>query len=318
MDQLAPHPTACRSPLTGGTDLVVACELDVAQIVLGYRLRLGVEVADLFHNIPTIRLMHEPETGLSFFDPPVLGGAAFYDALARHPGYYPGERQEFALAAAHVPAGARVCEIGAGACSFRPHIAHAQHVGLEFNQAAIDQARQRGITLLREDVADHASDHPGAYDVVCAFQVLEHVPDPLAFVESMAALTRPGGRIILSTPNANAYIARSRDVLNIAPHHHTWWTDQSWHWVRQRLGFAALQLEHTGIDEVLMPWARMVAADGLARSLGLELHPVLDERPLRHRIDLLAEPTARIIAAGVRDRADAPTLGHSTVAVFTR
>ncbi|WP_419730616.1 class I SAM-dependent methyltransferase [Lichenicola sp.] len=307
-----------RSPLTGSTDTVLVHELDVAQIVLGYRLRLGVDVSRLFAGVSTLRLLHEPATGLSFFDPPILGDGAFYDELARHPGYYPGERQEFALAAAHVPPGARVCEIGAGACSFPAHIPHADYVGLEFSKAAIEQARTRGITLLPEDVVDFARVRGEAFDVTCAFQVLEHVREPLAFIEAMAALTRPGGRIILSTPNAEAYIARSRDVLNVAPHHHTWWTDRCWSWVADRLGFARLELLHSSIDEVLMPWARMVAADGLANMLGLELHPVVDERPIRHRIDVLAEQTARTIVAGLRHRNDVPLLGHSTVAVFTR
>jgi SAM-dependent methyltransferase len=43
-----------------------------------------------------------------------------------------------------------------------------------------------------------------SYDCVIAQDVLEHVPDPLAFVRTLHGLVRPGGVIALGTPNAEA------------------------------------------------------------------------------------------------------------------
>jgi 2-polyprenyl-3-methyl-5-hydroxy-6-metoxy-1,4-benzoquinol methylase len=43
-----------------------------------------------------------------------------------------------------------------------------------------------------------------SYDCVIAQDVLEHVPDPLAFVRTLHELTRPGGVVALGTPNAEA------------------------------------------------------------------------------------------------------------------
>jgi SAM-dependent methyltransferase len=42
-----------------------------------------------------------------------------------------------------------------------------------------------------------------SFDVVTNFQVLEHVPDAIAYLEGLRRVTRPGGLVILATPNAS-------------------------------------------------------------------------------------------------------------------
>lgn len=286
-------------------------------MVKAYAGRLKLDVARLFADTPQVTLYRDQETGLSFFHPMILGDADFYAALGCMDGYYPTVKREFALARPHIPHGARFCEIGAGAGYFRDHIPDNPYVGLDLSPQAVSMAKTRQVTVLAEDGRDHARRHPHAYDVVAAFQVIEHVADPLSFFRMMLDLVRPGGKIMLSTPNAQAFISRCRDVLNMPPHHVTWWEDETWVWLRHHFGLSGLHLDHTAIDGALLAWARMVAADGLARSQGLELHPIVDESPERHAIDAQAENLAAIIAKGLRFKADAPPVGHTTLAVFT-
>jgi 2-polyprenyl-6-hydroxyphenyl methylase/3-demethylubiquinone-9 3-methyltransferase len=51
---------------------------------------------------------------------------------------------------------------------------------------------------------------PGAYDLVTSLEVVEHVSDPRGFVDGLARALKPGGLLILSTPNRTA---RSRLML---------------------------------------------------------------------------------------------------------
>ena len=42
---------------------------------------------------------------------------------------------------------------------------------------------------------------PAAFDAVCCMELIEHVPDPAALIEDLAALMKPGGKLFLSTLN---------------------------------------------------------------------------------------------------------------------
>jgi 2-polyprenyl-3-methyl-5-hydroxy-6-metoxy-1,4-benzoquinol methylase len=92
--------------------------------------------------------------------------------------------------------------------------------GLEISAEEIRFARAVvGVQLRNEDVAQH----PGVYDVVTCFNVLEHVSDPQGFLSAAIDRMKPGGLLVLTTPNPGCIHARVKGIEGwnmVDPPHH--------------------------------------------------------------------------------------------------
>jgi 2-polyprenyl-6-hydroxyphenyl methylase/3-demethylubiquinone-9 3-methyltransferase len=106
-------------------------------------------------------------------------------------------------------AGRRVLDVGCGGGLMTEEWARrgARTTGLDRAPALLDVARRHaassGLTIRYVDdgLEALAEREAETYDVVTAFEVIEHVPDPDAFVRALARLLVPGGRLYLSTIN---------------------------------------------------------------------------------------------------------------------
>lgn len=106
-------------------------------------------------------------------------------------------------------AGRIVVDVGCGGGLLSEAMARhgAQVVGIDMADELLHVARlhalESGIEIeYRHELAEqHALGHAGRYDVVTCMEMLEHVPDPAAVVEALAALARPGGDVFVSTLN---------------------------------------------------------------------------------------------------------------------
>ena len=82
-----------------------------------------------------------------------------------------------------------------------------QAEGLEFDSVAVASARHAGLTVT-EGGYERLHDWPQAFDALLCSHVIEHVHDPRAMVEAMHVALRPGGTLLLSTPNAQSDVHR--------------------------------------------------------------------------------------------------------------
>ncbi|MCJ2053834.1 class I SAM-dependent methyltransferase [Methylobacterium sp. J-070] len=249
-------------PITGAPARRCIERLDAAFLTLLWRFSGRVDVGKLLLPAGTFRLWESP-TGLIFFDPPVAGDAAFYRVfygqIAAHDKLAgpATERLEFRRAAAHVADGARVLDVGCGHGGFRAYVPNAAYTGLDPNFSAEDPTG----AILDETVEAHAARLGPVYDVACAFQVIEHVADPLGFARALAACVRPGGLVLIGTPlwpSPNTTIPNF--VINAPPHHLTWWTPAALEALAGTLGCTPEAVHAIGMDrhDSLIHWMAKV------------------------------------------------------------
>jgi 2-polyprenyl-3-methyl-5-hydroxy-6-metoxy-1,4-benzoquinol methylase len=111
----------------------------------------------------------------------------------------------------HCPSRGSLLEIG---CSYGGFLAEARWdgwtvSGIELSEDAACYAREQyKLTVFPGDLGSNLSEIGDPYDAVVLFHVIEHVPDPVQFLLDCRKILKPGGLLVLKTPNASSLIAR--------------------------------------------------------------------------------------------------------------
>lgn len=100
---------------------------------------------------------------------------------------------------------ARVLEIGCGGGGLLKHLGEcgASAVGIETSQQALTAARTRGFQLVHVGQSHALPFCAGSFDAILGQHVVEHLPDVPAMLSECSRVLKPGGRLVLATPNAH-------------------------------------------------------------------------------------------------------------------
>ncbi len=216
------------SPLTRTAEVTLVETIPASRLIAGWRAGYGIDITDELKGHREIRLYRCDRSGLLFFSPPdVAGSPRLYELLQRGDRYYMPPQWEHDVAVEDLPRFGKILEVGCGQGEFIEKLLRSpgpEVRGIDMNPAAVAHAQRKGLPIALASGDAPGGEPPGSWDAVCAFQVLEHVPDTRGFLASLVRLLRPGGRLILSVPNADSFIRHDgNNLLDMPPHHMTRW-----------------------------------------------------------------------------------------------
>jgi SAM-dependent methyltransferase len=82
-------------------------------------------------------------------------------------------------------------------------------IGIDVDEPGVQEARSQGWEAYAVDCTDRAAVEALALEpaeVVIAGEVIEHVPNPGALLDAIHPLVAPGGRLVVTTPNAAGWL----------------------------------------------------------------------------------------------------------------
>ena len=152
--------------------------------------------------------------------------------------------------------------------------------------------RSRGVTVVEKRIEDAAGELPPA-DVLCAFEVIEHLFEPARFVADCARAVARGGLLVLSCPNGQGFdIATLRErALAVDAEHVNLFNPASLAELVRRSGFELLEVTTPGRLD-----AEFVRTAALKGEIDLAPQPFL-KRVLLDQWDTLGWPFQQFLAA---------------------
>jgi len=241
-----------QSPVTGNDHTTLTDTFSCGEVIALYKKQLDMDVSAYFCHGDHFHLFRCDETGYRFYHPKGMDGdGIFYANLQQKlgDGYYHDWKFENQIALELLENHHRVLDIGCGIGKFlsRAKEKAAEVAGLELNEKAVQVCRENGLNVFNELIGDHAKQKLEYYDVVCMFQVLEHIYDVRSFLQESLAALKKGGKLVIGVPNNEPYFQGYDKycTLNLPPHHMGLWNKGVFEKMAPMLG---LELQKTDYD----------------------------------------------------------------------
>ncbi len=143
-----------------------------------------------------------------------------------------------------VPRNVRVLDIG---CGFGESLGYHRSRGCDAHGVEADRnivrVAERHELNVSVGLFNPSNYDRSSFDVVTMDQVLEHLSDPLAVLRGINSILKPGGFLIISTPNVSgwgAYVFGRRWVHWHAPYHQQFFTSRSMSQAAKAAGFVLI------------------------------------------------------------------------------
>ena len=202
--------------------------LDVKRITEQYINEFQMDVKYKFENINEIEIRECSLSGLRYYYPNTTeGDKNFYRKLLKIGDYSRLWEFDHEYTFNKIEANSNVLEIGCGSGQFlkKLKLKNIDAEGIELNDDMVDICLRNNLKVSNELLSSYKLKNKARFNVICVFQVLEHIYHVQEFMEDILYCLKEGGKIFISTPNNHPYYAKYHklETLNLPPHHMTLW-----------------------------------------------------------------------------------------------
>ncbi|PRY15774.1 methyltransferase family protein [Pontibacter ummariensis] len=222
-----------NSPLSGKASRLIG-KVDREWLVKAYSGSFGIDVLPLLPNNIDLALYEDIEYKYRFFHPfHVTGDDKFYQGLEKFDWYYMPWKWEHEVSLNYIKNNLKVLEVGCGSGGFLKKVSSKvgkdNVVGLELNSDAVSRLQAEDYLVYDSDITKFSSTNKDVFDLVCSFQVLEHIADVRGFINAKIDCLKRGGKLIISVPNNDSTLFHINygGALNYPPHHLGMWNKAS-------------------------------------------------------------------------------------------
>jgi SAM-dependent methyltransferase len=219
-----------KSPLNNTGNATLEKEIPVDEIVKSYNKNFNIDVTKYFSGIEKVAVYKCSDTGYRFYHPfTISGDSDFYIYFQKFEWYYMPWKWEHQVCADFIKPEHNILEVGCGQGAFLKQINKTKGtncVGLELNESCVLDLPNLKIenTLIEEFSKKNAE----KFDLVCTFQVLEHISAINSFIKGQVDCLKKGGQMVICVPNNDSDLMKSEQVmLNLPPHHMGLWNEFS-------------------------------------------------------------------------------------------
>lgn len=233
-----PESASLVSPLSGSSNIEPVQSYDVTSLVSEWKAVFDIDISAELKGVSEIHKYRCRDSDLYFYSPEECeGSGGVYNDLAKFDWYYMAEKWEYSVARKFALPGIRLLEIGCGDGSFLRKACKngTFSVGLEINPKVTSNPEKDGFEIRHEMTDEYLLSNPAPFDVVCAFQVLEHIAKPLPFLRESLQMLKPGGKLVLGTPNSESFMKHEHVLLDLPPHHMSGWSENSYRYLERCL-----------------------------------------------------------------------------------
>lgn len=151
-----------------------------------------------------------------------------------------------------LPSRGTILDVGCGNGDFLALVEDSgfKPIGLDVSPAAVRMCRERGLWA---EAGDFLTMSLSQVDAITMWDVIEHIPDPVAFFSRASELLRPGGFLVLKTPAVSGlsfrlvgFVPRAAGTLLHIPSHIEFFSEPSVRLAAERAGLEVFELVRIG------------------------------------------------------------------------